>query len=83
MKTHNVTKAINKCYVIKLPNGKWGYVGKIPFEIYYVDGATEEQIRLAKKFGEAFGPRRRTFGTKQEAVDFANDHGVKLGEIIK
>ena len=83
MTEYSVAREINKCYVIRLGSGMYGYVGKIPTKLYYVDGATDEQIELAQKFGARFGPERRTFGTEQEAIDLAEEHGVVLGKIIK
>lgn len=65
-------------HVINFPNGKWGYVGTVPDELYFVDGATEKQISDAKRFGERFGPKRRLFDSEQEAVDFAVSRGHEV-----
>jgi len=65
-------------HVIRFPNGKYGYVGSVPDELYFVDGATQEKIKDAKQFGERFGPKRRIFDTEQEAVDFAAGKGYEV-----
>ncbi|MFZ5773057.1 MAG: DEAD/DEAH box helicase family protein [Thermodesulfobacteriota bacterium] len=65
-------------HVINFFNGKWGYVGSVPDELYFVDGATEKQISDAKRFGERFGPKRRLFDSEQEAVDFAVSRGHEV-----
>jgi hypothetical protein len=62
---------INTTHVIQFPSGRWGYVGAVPVELAYADGATEKQIEDGRKFGERFGPKRRTFATKDEALAFA------------
>jgi len=61
-------------HVVKFPNGKFGYVGRVPDEIHYKD-ATPEQIQAGKQFGERFGPKKNTFDTATEAVAFAKRHG--------
>ena len=71
-------KPITSLHVIDFPNGRFGYVGHVPIEIGYVD-ATEEQI-ANMSFGERFGPKKRSFTTKQEAIDFATSHGYDVAE---
>lgn len=56
--------------ILQFPTGKFGYVGNVPARIYYADGATDEEIRAGERFGARFGPKRRIFDTRQEAVDF-------------
>ncbi len=65
-------------HVIQFPSGKFGYVGSVPADIYYVDGATDKQIADAKQFGESFGPKRRIFATREDAVDFATSKGYQV-----
>ncbi len=56
-------------HVIEFPNGRFGYVGRVPIEIGFVD-ATPEKL-AAMKFGGRFGPRERTFPTYAAASDYA------------
>lgn len=67
-------------HVIQFPSGKFGYVGTVPADIYFVDGATEKQINDARSFGERFGPKRRCFDTKAEAVELAVSRGYVVIE---
>ena len=69
-------KTITSLHIIQYPNGRYGYVGNVPASIGYVD-ATPEKMEAAK-FGSRFGPKKRTFETRKEAVDFALDHGYKV-----
>ena len=66
------------CHLTEFPSGRFGFVGSVPVILAYADGATEEQIRNAAKFGERFGPKKRTFETEQSAREFAELHGVIL-----
>lgn len=66
-------KPITALVVIETPSGRFCYAGRVPVEIGYVD-ATPEKIAAAK-FGERFGPKRRTFDTAKDAVTFAESHG--------
>lgn len=67
-------------HVIQFPSGRYGYVGSVPADIYFVDGATEKQIRDARQFGERFGPKRRTFATREEAVELATSRGYTIAD---
>lgn len=69
---------MNALHVIEYTNGKFGYVGTVPVEIFYVDGATDKQITNAAKFGAAFGPKTRTFDSQEEAVVFAEERGYEV-----
>lgn len=74
-------KAVNKglgLHVMQFPTGKWGFVGSVPAEIYFVDGSTQEQINNARQFGERFGPKRRIFETRAEAVSLAESRGYTV-----
>ena len=64
-------------HVIQFPTGTWGFVGSVPVDIYYVEGATQEEIDRAK-FGERFGPKRRIFKTKEEAIQLAASRGYEV-----
>lgn len=64
--------------IIQFPSGRWGYVGKVPDELYYEDGATPEQIQQGKEFGERFGPKRRSFETAEDAEAFAESRGYSV-----
>jgi N12 class adenine-specific DNA methylase/adenine-specific DNA methylase len=64
--------------VVSYPSGKFGYAGKVPDSIGYVDGATPEQIANGKSFGEKFGPKQRRFDTREDAIKFANDNGYAV-----
>jgi hypothetical protein len=64
--------------LIKTPNGRFTFVGRVPDEVYYVEGATPEEIRKGKQFGERFGPKRRVFDTRAEAVALAESKGYSV-----
>ena len=70
-------------HVIQFPSGRFGYVGSVPTEIYFADGATEEQIKNAAQFGERFGPKQRVFESEKEAVDFAKSKGYDAKTPVK
>ena len=71
-------KPITNCHVIKLTTGCYGFVGSVPIELAFVDGATAEQVELAQRFGARFGPRPRSFGSHQEALDLADKLGFEI-----
>jgi hypothetical protein len=67
----NTTKAkINSLHVIQFPSGKFGYVGQVPVTIGYIEAGL--------KFGGRFGPKTRTFETKDEAIIFATEKGFEV-----
>ena len=66
-------QTIKTLHIIKYPTGRFGYVGKVPASIGYID-ATPEKL-AALEFGARFGPKTRTFATREDAVDFAQKHG--------
>lgn len=67
---------IDTLHVIEFPNGKFGYVGKVPVEIAYINPTQQELDNL--QFGERFGPKKRTFTTADEAEQFAVSQGYKI-----
>lgn len=66
---------ITQAHIVELPNGEYSFVGNVPVKLYYVEGATDEEIERGAKFGARFGPKRRTFSTRQEAIDLAAKYG--------
>ena len=60
-------------HITEYPNGKFGFVGSVPVELAYIDATPE--LLAAAKFGARFGPKTRTFITRQEAIDFAASQG--------
>ena len=72
-------KPIEGITVIDYPGGAgYGYVGKVPTEIYYDDDATPELIARGASFGGRFGPKTRSFKTCKAAVDFAKLKGYEV-----
>ncbi len=69
-------KPITSLHVIALPNGKFGYAGKVPSDVGYID-ATPEKLEKAK-FGARFGPKPRSFETRSMAVLFAEKKGFEV-----
>jgi hypothetical protein len=67
---------IETLHIIQLPSGKFGYVGQVPVEIGYID-PTPEKLAAAKH-GARFGPKRRIFETRDDAAQFAVDHGYSV-----
>ncbi len=67
-------------HVIQFPTGKFGYVGSVPADIYYVEGASQDDIQKAAQFGERFGPKRRIFDTYADAVSLAQSRGYTVIE---
>lgn len=65
-------------HVIRCPSGVFTYVGSVPTDLYYVDGATPEQIEAGRQCGDAFGPKRRYFKTEQDAITCAESHGYTV-----
>jgi len=80
---HFLKMRIEKFFVIQYPSGRWGYVGRVPVELAYIDGTTEEQIRAGAQFGERFGPKKRVFDSEIEAYDFAFSKGYEPGRVVK
>jgi hypothetical protein len=66
---------IKTLHVIEFPNGRFGYVGKVPASIGYID-PTPEKLK-ALTFGARFGPKVRTFATRQDAINYAQAYGHK------
>ena len=67
---------INTLHIIQYPSGRFGFVGKVPVEIGYID-ATPEKLK-AMRHGARFGPKVRTFDTYQDALAFAESHGYSV-----
>lgn len=65
-------------HVLRCPTGVFTYVGSVPCDIAYVDGATPEQIEAGRQFGGRFGPKKRTFTTEQDAISYAESHGYTV-----
>ena len=53
------------------------FVGSVPSTLAYVDGATDEQIEKARRFGARFGPAKRYFPSKDAAWAEAERQGFK------
>jgi len=70
-------KPITSLHVIEHDEGIFGFVGRVPVVIGFID-ATPEKIRDGAQFGQRFGPKTRTFKTRQEAIDFAESHGFEV-----
>ena len=66
-------RPIETLHIIEYPNGRFGYVGKVPASISYID-ATPEKLE-ALQFGGRFGPKVRTFSTHKDAAEYAQEHG--------
>ena len=66
-------KPIDTLHIIEYPNGRFGYVGKVPASIGYIDPTPEKLAAL--EFGARFGPKTRTFSTHKDATDYAQAHG--------
>lgn len=69
-------KPITSLVVIPLPGGRFGYAGRVPCDIGYID-PTPEKIAAAA-FGERFGPKHRNFSTREEAILFAENAGYTV-----
>lgn len=69
-------KGITTLHIVQLPSGRFGYAGRVPCEIGYLD-ATPEKMEAAK-FGERFGPKKRTFSNAQEAETYAISRGFSV-----
>jgi hypothetical protein len=80
---HFLKWKIKEFFVIQYPSGRWGYVGRVPIELAYVDGTTQEEIEQGKLFGERFGPKIRIFDTENEAIIFAKNLGYVPGKVVK
>lgn len=66
-------RPIETLHIIEYPNGRFGYVGKVPASIGYIDPTPEKLA--AMKFGGRFGPRTRTFATHKDALSYAQERG--------
>lgn len=65
-------------HLIKNPGGTYSFVGTVPADLMFEEGATQEQINNAKQFGERFGPKKRIFKTSEEALAVAKEKGYKV-----
>lgn len=65
-------------HLIKNPGGTYRFVGTVPTDLMFEEGATQEQINNAKQFGERFGPKKRIFKTAEEALTVAKEKGYKV-----
>lgn len=74
------TKFDLRLTLVSTPNGRFAFVGKVPDVLAFVD-ATPEQIYNGRQFGERFGPKRRSFETREEAIIFAHDNNIWLFDI--
>jgi hypothetical protein len=70
-------KPITTLHVIQFPSGKFGYAGRVPTDIGFID-ATPELIAAGKSFGERFGPKARRFDSAEEAKAFATSNGYEV-----
>lgn len=71
---------IKTLHVIEFPTGRFGYVGRVPIEIGYVDPTPEKLA--AMRFGGRFGPKVRTFPTHAAACAYARDRGYEITELV-
>lgn len=67
-------------HLIKNPGGTYSFVGTVPADLMFEEGATQEQINNAKQFGERFGPKKRIFKTSAEALTVAKEKGYKVDD---
>ena len=67
---------IEKAFVIQYPSKKWGFVGHVPVDLAFVD-ATDEQLKNMR-FGEQFGPKKRSFETEKDAREFAKSLNIEV-----
>ena len=72
---------INAFQIIQYPNKRFGYVGKVPVDIGYID-PTPEKIAAGARCGARFGPKTRSFETAEAALKFARDNGFEPGETL-
>lgn len=68
-------RPIETLHIIEYPNGRFGYVGKVPVSISFINPTSEKLEAL--KFGARFGPKVRTFSTRKDASDYAQEHGYE------
>lgn len=78
---------ITKCFVLDFPSGRWGYVGAVPVELCDRVPANRAAVLGGRaqrdESGELIELRPKTFDTREAAVEFAESHGVELGEVAK
>lgn len=67
---------IKKCFLTQYPSKKWGFVGSVPVELAFIN-PTEEKLKNLR-FGEKFGPDKRSFLTREEAILFANNLSIPI-----
>jgi hypothetical protein len=63
------------------PSGSWGFVGKVPADLAFIDPTPKQLEGLS--FGEKFGPKKRRFATADEAREFARNLGHEFSESVK
>ena len=68
---------ITTLHVVELPSGRFGYVGRVPVALGYID-PTPEKITAGLRFGARFGPKVRTFETGKAALEFAEQKGYTV-----
>jgi hypothetical protein len=68
---------ITTLHVIESKPGCFVYVGRVPVEIGYID-PTPEKVKAAREFGGRFGPKIRSFSTREDAIAFAENHGYTV-----
>lgn len=81
-----VLKGIQSCFVIDYPNGRWGFVGRVPADLMYAhkDGTAcseEELLELRRSSNPAMSMNQLkvktlSWATKEEAVAAAEAIGV-------
>jgi hypothetical protein len=73
MKEFSNLAKINTCNLIQYPSGRWGFVGKVPAVLAFInketgEAPTDEQVAKANSFGVRFsGLKTRSWATKEEA----------------
>jgi hypothetical protein len=67
--------------LIRTPNEKYVFVGKVPSILAFQGNPTEEQLAAARHCGGRFLPPARTFETKEEAVAAAVEAGFEVTQI--
>lgn len=72
---------INTLHIIEYPTHKYGYVGKVPADLFNLVPATPQHImggRYLEKDGVTFGIQAMGFDTKADAIAFAESKGYEV-----
>ena len=73
---------INTCHLLKMPNGRWGFVGRIPAALCDTRDATQADVMAGRSYrgqaGELLSLYTRVHDTEAEARADAGRSGVTL-----